>query len=43
MVAKSYQELPIIGEPYVKNNRMYVLVKTKSNREKEVRWYSDQE
>ena len=43
MVAKSYQELPIIGEPYIKNNRMYVLVKTKSNREKEVRWYSDQE
>lgn len=43
MVAKSYEGLPQIGEPYKKNNKMYVLVKAKSGAEKEVRWYSDAE
>lgn len=40
MVAKSYQNLTQIGDPYAKSNgRMYVKVLTKSGIEKEVRWY----
>lgn len=42
-VAKSYQSLNLLGEPYIKNKRMYILVETKSGKEKEVRWYTDQE
>lgn len=42
-VAKSYQELNILCEPYQKNGRAYVKVKTKSSSEKEVRWYTDAE
>ena len=42
-VAKSYQELNILCEPYQKNGRAYVKVKTKSGSEKEVRWYTDAE
>ena len=43
MVAKSYQSLPLIGEPYSKNGRQYIKVKTKSGNEKEVRFYSEEE
>ena len=42
-VAKSYQTLTQICEPYKKNNRMYVRVRQASGAEKEVRWYSELE
>lgn len=42
-VAKSYQDLPICGEPYEKNKRMYVVVECKNGHRKEVRWYTDAE
>lgn len=42
-VAKSYKELKQLCDPYEKNGRKYVLVKTNSGAEKEVRWYSDKE
>ena len=40
-VAKSYIGLDILTEPYEKNGRLYVEVKLKSGKNKEVRWYSD--
>ena len=43
MVAKSYQDLPICGEPYEKNKRKYVIVECKNGHRKEVRWYTDAE
>ena len=43
MVAKSYQTLEQIGEPYISNGRMYVQVKTKKGTAKQVRWYSEAE
>lgn len=43
MVAKSYQNLEIIGEPFSSNGRLYVQVKTKSGVLKTVRWYSEKE
>ena len=42
-VAKSYQSATILTEPYEKNKRKYVLIKTKTGLEKEVRWYTDAE
>lgn len=42
-VAKSYQALPMLGEPYTRNGRKYVKVKTVRGLEKEVRWYSEAE
>lgn len=42
MVAKSYQALKQVGEPYAVNNKMYVRVQTKSG-EKQVRWYTESE
>jgi hypothetical protein len=42
MVAKTYQSLPLIGEPYTNKGRQYIKVATKRG-EKEVRWYSDDE
>lgn len=42
-VAKSYQSLPILCEPYTKNGRQYCKVKTKTGIEKEVRWYNARE
>jgi hypothetical protein len=42
-VAKTYQSMTQISAPYQKNKRMYILVRTKSGAEKEVRWYSDAE
>lgn len=43
LVAKSYQGLEQIGEPYTVNGRMYVKVRTKSGTEKQVRAYSEKE
>lgn len=42
-VAKTYKDMVQIGAPYMKNKRMYVLVRTKTGKEKEVRWYSEAE
>ena len=41
-VAKSYQNMNILGEPYKKNGRSYVQVQGKTG-PKEVRWYTDAE
>lgn len=43
MVAKSYQTLEIIQEPFSENGRLYVKVKTKKGIIKKVRWYSESE
>ena len=43
MVAKSYQTYKQIGEPYQKNNRMYVQIEGAKGIIKEVRWYTDNE
>ena len=42
-VAKSYQNLEIVNEPYMANGRMYVQVKLGNGNTKQVRWYSDKE
>ena len=42
-VAKSYQNLEIVGDVFVSSGRQYVNVKTKSGALKTVRWYSDAE
>ena len=43
VVAKSYQELEIIGDVFVSSGRQYVNVKLKSGKLKTVRWYTDSE
>jgi hypothetical protein len=44
MVAKSYQSLKQIGEPYTKNGKQYVVVlNEKTGNKREVRWYTDEE
>lgn len=43
MVAKSFQSLRQIGEPYTKNGRQYVKIEKKSGGEREVRWYTEAE
>ena len=45
MVAKSYQKMEQVGEPYAKENgRIYVKVKnTTTGAIKEVRWYNETE
>jgi hypothetical protein len=42
-VAKSYQELEIVGDVFVSSGRQYVNVKLKSGKLKTVRWYSEAE
>ena len=42
-VAKSYQDLEIVGEVFVSSGRQYVNVKLKSGKVKTVRWYTDAE
>lgn len=42
MVAKSYQNLSQVGEPYCVNGRMYIKVAT-STGTKQVRWYTENE
>ena len=43
MVAKSYQNMEIVHEPFQKNGRMYVEVKTSKGTIKQVRWYTEVE
>lgn len=43
MVAKSYQSLPLEGEPFVENGKSYVLVRQNNKTTKKVRWYTDKE
>lgn len=43
LVAKSYQGLPIVEEPYLKSGKTYCKVKMKSGSAKEVRVYSQKE
>ena len=43
LVAKSYQDLPIVEEPYEKNKKMYCKVQMKNGSHKEVRCYSQKE
>lgn len=42
-VAKSYEGLEKIGEPYIKSGRSYIKVLTKAGQEKEVRVYTEKE
>lgn len=42
-VAKSYQKLEIIGNPFLKDKRMYVRVRLTNGSEKVVRWYNEKE
>ena len=42
-VAKSYQNLEIVGDVFISSGRQYVNVKMKSGALKTVRWYSDAE
>ena len=42
-VAKSYEGLEKIGEPYLKSGRSYIKVLTKAGQEKEVRVYTEAE
>ena len=43
MVAKSFQSLEIVDEPYTLKGRQYVHVRTKTGSLRQVRWYSDYE
>ena len=43
MVAKSYQNMKIVCDPYEKNGRMYVDVINSKGTIKQVRWYSENE
>lgn len=42
-VAKSYQNLEIVKDPYAVNGKLYVQVKLGNGNTKQVRWYSDKE
>lgn len=43
MVAKSFQSLEQIGEPYTVSGRQYVKVRTKTGTIRQVRWYTEKE
>ena len=43
LVAKSYQNLEIVGDVYTSSGRQYVQVRTKNGALKQVRWYSNSE
>ena len=43
MVAKSYQNLPTVGDVYTLNNRKYIQVRMTNGTLKKVRWYSEKE
>ena len=43
MVAKSFQGLAQLSEPYQQGNKMYVDVQLKSGKTKAVRWYTEEE
>lgn len=42
-VAKSYQNLPIFGEPFTENGKQYVAVVKPNGSHKKVRWYTEKE
>ena len=44
MVAKSFQKMEVISEPYNENGRAYVIVKNKdTGKTRAVRWYTESE
>ena len=43
MVAKSFQSLTQIGEPFQEDGKAYVIVLTQKGNPRKVRWYSEQE
>ena len=43
MVAKSYQNLELVGDVFTSNGRRYVRVRTKTGALKQVRWYTEAE
>ena len=43
MVAKSYQNLEVVGDVFTTKGRQYVQVRTKTGALKNVRWYSEKE
>lgn len=43
MVAKSYQNLEVVGDVFTTKGRQYVQVRTKTGALKSVRWYSEKE
>lgn len=43
MVAKSFQNLPIVEEPYEVNGKMYCKVRKKTGTIQQVRWYTESE
>lgn len=43
MVAKSYQNLEVVGDVYTSKGRQYVQVRTKNGALKPVRWYTEKE
>ena len=40
-VAKTYEKMALVGEPFQENGRMYVYVAA-PNGQKKVRWYSEE-
>lgn len=43
MVAKSYADLPFLGEPFCLGGKMYINVQMKNEKVKSVRWYTEKE
>lgn len=43
MVAKTYQNLPTVGDVYTQNGRKYIQVRTTNGTLKKVRWYNEKE
>lgn len=43
MVAKTYQNLPTVGDIYTQNGRKYIQVRTTNGTLKKVRWYNEKE
>ena len=41
IVAKSYENLPFLSEPFEENGKGYVIVQLKSGKEKKVRYYGE--
>ena len=42
MVAKSYQQCELIGDPFTENGRQYIYIK-RNGKERKVRWYTEAE
>lgn len=43
MVAKTYQNLEVVGDVYISNGKRYIQVRTKNGTLKQVRWYTERE